>query len=222
MSRSNNHRSLLKELERTESVLQDLLTTISNLNKALKPIESKLKVSDFATSGEYIQGVSKGIVCVPTALIQGDPLEKILTEKGRGRDIPSLIKSGDRSETSITVESILNMLHAEDKKRSLEYIINLRWAELPAPLEKELVVIRGTRYATGNHIRLSKLDADLEKIGFKIIRDNGEFGGGLLSYEIVKSFDKRRDIMIVELTLSRQIAENGARVIEILNTIASF
>ncbi|MFW9974540.1 MAG: hypothetical protein ACFFDQ_04710 [Candidatus Thorarchaeota archaeon] len=222
MSKSKSQRSLLKELERTESILQDLLTTISNLNVALQPIEHKLKVSDFASSGEYIQGVSKGIVCVPTGLIQGDPLEKILTERGRGRGIPALIKSGDRSESPITVESILNMLLAEDRKQSLEYIINLRWAELPAPLEKEMIVIRGSRYVSGNHLRLSKLEKDLEKLGFKVIRDKGEFGGGPLSYKIVKSFDKKRNLMVVELTLSRQIVENSSLVIQILNTLASF
>ncbi len=222
MSRSKNQRSLLKELERTESVLQDLLTIISNLNVALQPIESKLKVSDFTSSGEYIQGVSKGIVCVPTGLIQGDPLEKILTESGRGRNIPALIKSGDRSESPMTVESILNMLHAEDRRRSLEYVINLRWAELPTPLEKEMVVIRGIRYVSGNHLRLSKLEKDLEKLGLKVIRDNGEFGGGPLSYKIVKSFDRRHNLLVVELTLSRQIVENSSLVIQILNALASF
>jgi hypothetical protein len=222
MIKSSSQRGLLKELERTEIVLQDLLTTLSNLNSALKPIEREMKVSDFASSGEYVQGASRGVVCVLTGLIQGDPLQRILTEIGRGGDIPALIKAGDRSESDMTVESIVNRLHAEDQKRSLEYMLNLRWAELPEPLEREKVVIIGTRYESGNSIRLTKLETELEKIGLKIVRDNGEFGGGPLTYEIVKSFSNRRNLLVAELTLSRQVVENDTAVIQILNMLASF
>jgi hypothetical protein len=222
MIKSSSQRGLLKELERTEIVLQDLLTTLSNLNSALKPIEREMKVSDFASSGEYVQGASRGVVCVLTGLIQGDPLQRILTEIGRGGDIPALIKAGDRSESDMTVESIVNRLHAEDQKRSLEYMLNLRWAELPEPLEREKVVIIGTRYESGNSIRLTKLETELEKIGLKIVRDNGEFGGGPLTYEIVKSFSNRRNLLVAELTLSRQVVKNDTAVIQILNMLASF
>ena len=222
MIKSSSQRGLLKELERTEIVLQDLLTTLSNLNSALKPIEREMKVSDFASSGEYVQGASRGVVCVLTGLIQGDPIQRILTEIGRGRDIPALIKAGDRSESDMTVESIVNRLHAEDQKRSLEYMLNLRWAELPEPLEREKVVIIGTRYESGNSIRLTKLETELEKIGLKIVRDNGEFGGGPLTYEIVKSFSNRRNLLVAELTLSLQVVENDTAVIQILNMLASF
>ncbi|MHA1963048.1 MAG: hypothetical protein ACXACG_17585 [Candidatus Thorarchaeota archaeon] len=222
MRKTNGQRNLLKELEHTEIVLQDLLVTLSNLNTTLKPIESEMKVSEFASSGEYVQGASRGVVCVLSGLIQGDPLQRILTEKGRGRDIPALIKAGDRSESTTTVESIVNMLHAEDQKRSLEYVINLRWAELPTPLESESVVIRGTRYESGNSTRLTKLEADLKKIGLKILTDKGEFGGGPLMYEIVKSFSNRSNLLVTELTLSGQVVENDSVVIQILNLLSSF
>jgi len=155
-------------------------------------------------------------------LIQGDPLQKILTVKGRGRDIPALIKASDRSESPMTVESIVNMLHAENQKRSLEYVVNLRWAELPASLEREKVVIIGTRYESGNSIRLMKLETELEKIGLKILADNGEFGGGPLVYEIIKSFCNKRNLLVVELTLSRQVVENDIAVMQMLNMLASF
>ena len=222
MSKSRSQRSLLKELEHTESVLQDLLTTLSNLNSTLKPIEREMKVSDFPSSGEFVQGASKGIVCVLSGLIQGDPLQKILSEKGRGSNIPALIKAGDRSESPMTVESIVNMLHAEDQKKRLEFVINLRWAELPAPLEIEKVVIIGVRYTTGSTVSKTKMDLGLEEIGLKTLKDNGEFGGGPLIYEIVKSFSNRRNLLVVELTLSSQVVEDEMTVIRILNMLASF
>lgn len=222
MNKSVSQSDLLKDLEHTEIVLQDLLSTLSNLNLALQPIERKLKLTDFTSSGEYVQGDSKGIVCVLSGLIKGDPLEKILTEKGRGRGIPALIKAGDRSESKTTVESIVNMLNAENQKRSLEYVINLRWAEFPPSMDSDMVVIRGTRYAGGNPLRISKLEADLEEIGLTVLRDNGEFGGGPLTYKVVKSFSNRHNLLIAELTLSRQCVESINVVIKILNMLASF
>ncbi|MFX1559869.1 MAG: hypothetical protein ACFFBL_04730 [Promethearchaeota archaeon] len=221
MSKSSSQRSLLKELEHTETVLQDLLTTLSNLNSVLKPIEQEMKVSDFAISGEFVKGVSKGIVCVLSGLIQGDPFQKILTDRGRGGNIPAMIKAGDRSESQMTVESIVNILHAEDQRRPLEYVINLRWAELPEPLERENGIIRGTRYISGNHISIERLDRVIEDAGFRLVQDNGEFGGGPLIYETIKSFDNRRHLLVVELTLSRKVVEDQTSTIQLLNILAS-
>ncbi|MFW9832549.1 MAG: hypothetical protein ACFFEK_01005 [Candidatus Thorarchaeota archaeon] len=219
MSKSRN---LLKELEHTENVLHNLLDVLLNLNTALQSIEREMKVSDFSSSGEFVQGESKGLVCVLSGLIQGDPLQRILQERGRGRNIPSLIKAGDRSESNLTIESIVNMIHAEDQKRQLEYVINLRWSQLAPPLEKERIVIRGSRYKLGESIRTKKLEAELERIGLKVVVDEGEFGGGPLTYEITKSFEDRKTLLVSELTLSRQVVENKDLVIQILSMLASF
>lgn len=221
MSKSSSQRSLLKDLDFAVSVLQDLLSTLSNLNSILKPIERDMKVSDFTSSGEFVQGASKGIVCVLSGMIQGDPLQRILSEKGKGGNIPALIKASDRSESPLTVESVVNMLHAEDQKQRLEYVINLRWAELPKPLEKRNVVIRGTRYASGNRSSITKLERVLEEEGFRLVLDNGEFGGGPLAYETIKSFEGSHELLVVELTLSREVAENQDEVIRLLNILAS-
>jgi hypothetical protein len=222
MSETRNERSLLLELERTEMILQELLTRLSSLNSALEPIERDLKICDFAESGEFVQGSSKGIVCILSGLIHGDPLQKVLTEKGRGRDIPALIKAGDRSESQGTIDSIVSMIYAQDQKQSLEYVINLRWAELPSSLEGENVVIIGSRYSMTTAIRVSKLKEGLKKLGHKVLYDDGEFGGGPLVYEIVKLFGDRRNLVIIELTLTRQVVENSDSVTKILNLLAAF
>ena len=191
MSKSGSHLHLLKELERAEVVLEDLLATLVDLNSVLKPIEQDMKVTDFAANGEFVQGVSSGVVCIPSGLIQGDPLEQIITEREKGRGFPALIKAGDRSESSIIVESIVNMLHAEDRKKHLEYVINLRWSELPAILEKDSIAIIGNRYVSGSAVEMAKLEKRLEDLHFRVLRDNGEFGGGPLIYEIIRSFEDR-------------------------------
>ena len=222
MSKSSKQRSLLNELEHAEIVLRELLLTISNLNSILEPIEREMKVSDFVYSGELLRGVSEGVVCVLSGLIKGDPLEMILAESGRGKGIPSIIRTSDRTESKMTVESIVNMLHTESQKGRLGYVINLRWARLPAPLEKENTVIIGTRYISGSSSRLMELESNLERAGLRIIRDNGEFGGGPLVYEVIRSFSDEQDLVVAELTLSNKVIEDTDVVIQILNILASF
>lgn len=221
MSKSGSRPHLLRELERAESVLEDLLATLASLNAVLKPIEQDMKVTDFASNGEYVQGVSRGIVCVPSGLIQGDPLQQIIAERERGRKFPALIKAGNRSESPIIVESIVNMLHAEDEKKPLEYVINLRWAEFPAILEKENTIIIGNRYMSGSSIEMTNLQKRLEDLHFLVFRDNGEFGGGPLIYEIIKSFEDRLNLLAVELTLSRCAANKREPVVGLLEMLAT-
>lgn len=221
MSKSGSHPHLLEELERAESVLGDLLATLVSLNAVLKPIEQDMKVTDFASNGEYVQGLSDGIVCVPSGLIQGDPLQRIVAERERGQKLPALVKAGDRSESPVIVESIVNMLHAEDEKKPLEYVVNLRWAEFPAILEKENTIIIGDRYVSGSPIDITKLQKRLEDLNFLVLRDNGEFGGGPLIYEIIKSFEDRLNLLAVELTLSRSAANKRESVVEILEMLAT-
>lgn len=210
--------SLLQELERTEKVLEILLTRLSDLNAALEPIETDMRITDFTSSGVYVQGASRGIVCVLSGLIKGDPLEHVLS-KMRGRGIPALIKAGNRSESPSSIDSIVNMILAEDKKKPVEFIVNLRWSVFPKPLEKENLAIIGTRYLKGDVSRLRK---ELEILGVDILEDDGEFGGGPLVYEFNRIFASKPDTLVFELTLSRSLTKNIPMVTGILNVLAAF
>ncbi len=221
MSGARKRRGLLQELERTENVLEVLLTRLSNLNSSLQPIERELRVTDFVSSGVYVQGASRGIVCVLSGLIKGDPFERVFNEK-KGSGIPTLIKAGDRSESPTIVESIVNMVHAEDKKKPVEYVVNLRWSVFPGPIDKENIMIVGTRYSSGRVHEVKRLIAELEALGVVILEDDGEYGGGLLVFEFIRSFKNKLEPLVIELTLSHKLSENVTVVARILNVLAAF
>ncbi|MHA2360115.1 MAG: hypothetical protein ACXAB5_07565 [Candidatus Thorarchaeota archaeon] len=221
MSGARKRRGLLQELERTENVLEVLLTRLSNLNSSLQPIERELRVTDFVSSGVYVQGASRGIVCVLSGLIKGDPVERVLNEKS-GSGIPALIKAGDRSESQSTIESIVNMVHAEGQKKPVEFIVNLRWSVFPGPIEKENIMIVGTRYLSGKPSEVKRLKAELEKLGVDILEDDGEYGGGPLVYAFIKSFKNKPEPLVIELTLSHKLSKNLTLVTGILNVLAAF
>ncbi len=221
MSSARKRRNLLQELERTEQVLEVLYIRVSNLNSILEPIEREMRVTDFVSSGVFVQGESRGIVCVLSGLIKGDPLERVLNEK-KGSGIPALIKAGDRSESPIIVESIVNMVHAEDKKKPVEYVVNLRWSVFPGPIDKENIMIVGTRYSSGSVREVNRLKAELEALGVIILEDDGEYGGGPLVYEFIRSFKNKPEPLVIELTLSHKMSENVTVVARILNILAAF
>lgn len=221
MSGVNNKPGLLQELERTEEVLNVLLTRLVNLKAILEPIEMQMRVTDFESSGIFKMGVSRGIVCVLSGLIKGDPLERMLHDKG-SRGFPALIKASDRTESPSTVESIANMVLAQNKNKQVEYVINLRWSVLPKPLEKEYTIIAGTRYISGNRQDIERLLSGLKGLGINIVEDGGEYGGGPLTYSLSKSFRNRPDLLIMELTLSHRLSENDTLLSRILNLLATF
>ncbi|MFW9793871.1 MAG: hypothetical protein ACFFEE_06210 [Candidatus Thorarchaeota archaeon] len=221
MSGARKRFSLLQELERTEEVLEVLLSRLTNLHAALEPIERQMHVTDFSSNGVFVQGVSRGIACVLSGLIRGDPLEQLLQDK-RGSGIPRLIKAGDRNESRPTIESIVKMVRAEDQKRPVEFIVNLRWAVLPEPIERDNIAIIGTRYRSGKPSELNRFKSKLKGLGLVILDDDGEFGGGPLVFEFIKSFKDKSEFLVFELTLSHKMSENEALVTGVLNVLTDY
>ncbi len=220
MSNVNGHRSLLQELERAEIVLNKLLKKISDVSNFLRPIEHSLRTEEFSSSGSYVPGTSNGIVCVLSSLIKGDPLSSSLDLiRGRGLKLPSIIKGSDRSETKSTCDSILKIIEGKPSGTPIDYVINLRWANLPSIINDANVVVIGKRYSYRKKEALQKLSSRIEELGFQILEDEGQFGGGPLTYRLTELARKRRNMTVLEITLSQRLAENHDRVAEILESL---
>ncbi|MCK4567989.1 MAG: hypothetical protein KAU48_11850 [Candidatus Thorarchaeota archaeon] len=220
MSSINGHRSLLQELERTEIVLNRLLKKISNISEFLRPLEHSLRAEDFSSSGSYVPGTSNGIVCVLSSLIKGDPLSSSLDLiRGRGLKLPAIIKGSDRSETKSTCDSILKIIEGKPDGTPIDYVINLRWANLPSIINDTNVVVIGNRYNYRKKEALKKLHIRFKELGLQVLEDAGQFGGGPLTYRLTELARKRGNMTVLEITLSHSIAGNQDRVAEILESL---
>lgn len=220
MSSLNEHRSLLQELERAETVLNSLLNKISNVRDYLKPLEQSLRAEDFSSSGSYVPGTSNGIVCVLSALIKGDPLSNSIDLTiGKGLKLPAIIKGSDRSETKSTCDSILKIVEGKLGGTAIDYIINLRWANLPSVVDGMNVLVIGKRFHYGKKEDLKKIYIRLKESGFQILEDVGQFGGGPLTYRLTELARKLGNMTVIEITLSRSFAENHERVANILESL---
>ncbi len=220
MSSRNGHRSLLQELERTETVLNRLLKKISNVSDFLRPLEHSLRAEDFSSSGSYVPGTSNGVVCVLSSLIKGDPLSSSIDLiRGKGLKLPAIIKGSDRNETKSTCDTILKIIEGKPGGTPINYVINLRWANLPSIVDDSNVVVIGKRFHYRKKRDLKKLQTRFEEIGFQVLEDVGQFGGGPLTYRLTELARKLGNMTVLEITLSHCIAENHDRVAEILESL---
>lgn len=220
MSSLNERRSILQELERVESVLTSLFKKLSDVNDHLRPLEHSLRAEEFSSSGSYVRGTSNGMVCILSALIRGDPLSNSLELiRGKGRKFPAIIKGSDRSETKSTCDSILKIVEGKPGGIPINYVINLRWANLPPVIDGSNVLVIGTRYYHEQKDELKKLFGRLQETGYQILEDKGEFGGGLLTYKLAELAKKLGNITVLEITLSRHFAEDHERVANILESL---
>jgi len=220
MSSLNGHQSLLQELERTETVLTRLLKKISNISELLRPLEQSLRAEDFTSSGLYVPGTSNGVVCILSSLIKGDPLSNSIDLiRGRGLKLPAIIKGSDRSETKSTCDSILKIIEGKPGGTPIDYVINLRWANLPSILNDANVVVIGERYNYRKIEAMKKLHIRFRELDFQILEDVGQFGGGPLTFRLTELAQELGNMTVLEITLSHRMAENHDRVAEILESL---
>ena len=216
---SANERHLLAEIEKTEKVLEGLFQKISKVNEYLGPLEHTLRSEDLSSTGSFIPGMSEGIVCVLSAIIKGDPLANSISSiTGKGRKFPSIIKGSDRSETKSTCDSILKIVEGNPGGLPISFVINLRWANLPSSINSNKILVLGKRYIHDQRRNLKKLSERYEEMGIEVLEDRGQFGGGLLTFKLANLARKLQTMSVIEITLSRHLAEDSKRVAEILES----
>lgn len=217
---------LSKDLEKAKDVLERLLQRVSRLRTSLEPFERGLSAKDFEASDVHIRGTPTGFICLPTALSPGDPLnitvEGIMAESDKA---PSLIKAADDEESRAMCDRTIKMLEWEMEKTAGEepqFLIVLRWSDMFEPLEKKKTGVIGKRYLAGSAEQLKAFVQTLKKAGIAVLFDDGEYGGGALTYELVQAFGESRSTLIAQLTLSRGVITDNVAITRLLESLSSF
>jgi hypothetical protein len=216
------------ELDRTIEVLREVLRKVADLSKELEPLENELGAIDFAKSGIYVLGASAGVVCFPTALVEGDPMKQILDDaRAKDAKMPSIIEADDPEESISTCNRVIMMLKREiwNRREAIlkpSFLLVVRWDYMFEDLEKDKTVIVGKRYISGSEDSLKKLTKNLKKLGLTIIEDSGQYGGGPMIYEIIQDFSKSKSLLVVQLTFSHSAATDKATILAMLDMLSSF
>jgi hypothetical protein len=216
------------ELDRTIEVLRKVLRRVTDLNQELEPLENELGAIDFAKSGIYVLGASAGVVCFPTALVEGDPMKPII-DGARVKDakMPSIVEAADPEESMSTCNRVIMMLKREiwNKREAIlkpSFLLVIRWDHMFEDFEKRKTIILGKRYISGSEDSLKKLIKKLKKVGYTIIKDSGQYGGGPMTYELIQEFSKSESLLVVQLTFSHSAATDEKKILAMLDMLSSF
>jgi hypothetical protein len=218
---------LSEDLERAKEVLKDLVQRASGLRAALEPFEREIRTKDFEDGEMYIQGTPNGFICLPTALSPGDSLSGIIEDLSASVKTPSLIKAADPEESKELAERTIKLLEWKmgTKRTGTEspsFLIVLRWANMFESLEQSRAGVIGKRYLTGTAQQLKDFTKMLKKTGITVAFDDGEYGGGLLTHELLRAFGQNRDILVAQLTLARRAATDRKVISRLLEMLSSF
>ncbi|MFX1415442.1 MAG: hypothetical protein ACFFC0_01470 [Promethearchaeota archaeon] len=219
---------LSEDLERAKDILKDLVQRVSGLRTALDSFERALRSKDIDNDEVYVRGTPNGFICLPTVLTPGDMLSGIIEDlSATASKTPSLIKAADSEESMELAERTIRLLEWEMENRQEEvvspsFVIVLRWANMFESLEQSGTGVIGKRYLTGSAQQLKDFTKMLTKTGIAVAFDDGEYGGGLLTHELLRAFGRSQDILIAQLTLSRRAATDHAIMSRLLEKLSSF
>jgi hypothetical protein len=220
MNSSDGKGNVLGELKRAEEVLSNLLERLSKIYGILESKERRLRADDFSSSGMCIPGLKNAIVCALTADIRGDPIHSVIEDaRGKGLKLPTIIQGSDRIESFATCDSILKIIRTQFHSSELKSITNLRWSVVPKIIDNDEVVIIGTRYNHASEADIMRMKERLGNLELDIYEDDGEFGGGLLTYQLSKLAEGMDRVRVIEITLSSGLASNVSKVVEILEAL---
>lgn len=219
---------LSEDLEKAKDILKDLVQRVSGLRTALESFERALRSKDIENDEVYVRGTPNGFICLPTVLTPGDMLSGIIEDlSATASKTPSLIKAADSEESMELAERTIRLLEWEMENRQEEvvspsFVIVLRWANMFESLEQSGTGVIGKRYLTGSAQQLKDFTKMLTKTGIAVAFDDGEYGGGLLTHELLRAFGRSQDILIAQLTLSRRAATDHAIMSRLLEKLSSF
>lgn len=207
--------SIVTDIERAKHVLKQLESILEKLNESLAFEENRLYRGDLksdAISGDS----SRVIILLSEALTTHPTFIKMLSNF---RAVQSnYIQVDDSLESQLTCRKIVKSISARfsDTPNPPRCIVNLQSALMIPFREKDQVIVIGNRYLQDENEILRKFETQFRGVGFHFVSDQGLFGGGVLTYELARSF---QEITIIEITLSHSFIEdeyNIHRLLEIL------
>jgi hypothetical protein len=228
MSNSTILGKIVKDLEGAKKILDGLKGTISRLRAGLDPIERTLRVRDLSKASSVIAGMPGVYVIMPTALCTDDPLGATLESMTMDqKDNPNLIKLEDSSESEETCRALNRIIEAEQLRfesegfRGPRALVVLRWSNMSEQFNKSPIAVVGKRYRIATGKQVIEFEKTLEKCGIKVYQDVGEFGGGPITYHLSRYFSDQKNMFVIQITISRTLAEDGNQIQKILKCLST-
>ncbi|TXT57413.1 MAG: hypothetical protein BAJATHORv1_10114 [Candidatus Thorarchaeota archaeon] len=218
MDKSEYISDIKQDLERAKIIIKEVIGTLASISDKMGKVEQNIRIKQSALEGDYIIREPSIIICVDSVDSENKRVVTALHKLvSRNHFKPSEIAIDDAKENLETCNKIANILRAHIQKYgSTISVIYLKTGRIPQKLDKNNVIIIGKRY----HRCGEEIAARLEKNGFEVVTDLGEFGGGRLIYHIITELDKYDRGKAVEITISQSLLHDEAQLFKLLNAFS--
>jgi hypothetical protein len=210
-------------LDRSNGVLSNLVTRVTQLNTQLQVLESRSRLTDLSDTELRIPEIVSGVILVAGRASRNDPLaESVAHNRDSFSRLFAFIEVGDFSEGQAACDRVKAILEFKIATRlsAGACIVNLRWSPMIQPLEHGRTLVMGSRFRRDSNGRLSTLKERLTAEGFQVLEDEGEYGGGPLVYTLARNLSSNRALTVVELTLSSNVARQPKLVKKIMEALS--
>jgi hypothetical protein len=213
--------SFQKQLQRAKKTLKTTGEVIDRLVAILEPTEQVLMRRDFESSTVLDPGESKVVLCIEDELADSRSFRKALSKLDVKK--PTLVKipeDGSTRRTNLTVATMIPSEVLANAEGSV-LVVNMQRELMLKQLENDKAVIIGTRFYLNSDNMFEKVMQTLRSQGINTLIDDGLYGGGALTFELVRTMRQRPQSTVVELTLCKSVADNTNILRRILESLLS-
>ncbi len=219
--RASNSVELQEQLERAKKSLKRTGESVEKLIAVLEPTEQMLMRREFQTRTELDPGEGKVVLCLEEELASSRTFRKAISKLSMKK--PTLVKIPEDRNSRLTNLSVARMIPTEVLTKSQGYVlvVNLQRELMLKQLEQVKAIVLGRRYYLNSNDTMQRLSQTLESQGVHVFEDQGLYGGSVLTYELVRTLEARPQSTVLEITLSRSVAENTNLLKRILESLLS-
>ncbi len=207
---------IVSDLEKAKSVVKQLEAVLVKLNVSLEFEENTLYRRDMSSDAtrESTTGV---VVLFSETLSNSQTFISVLSTKSSAVE-SNYIQVDDIMESQLTCRKIIRSLSVKfrNSPTPLNCIINLQCVQMIPPREEEQVIVIGKLYFQDVKEIIQKYEDQFRGLGFHFVYDQGQFGGGVLTYELIQSFPEST---IFEITLSQSFTEDESNMHRLLDIL---
>ena len=218
---ASNSESLQDQLERAKRFLEQTGETVERLSTILEPTEQMLMRKEFQTRTVLDPGEAKVVLCLEEELASSRSFRKAISKLTMKK--PTMVKIPEDRNSRLTNLTVARMIPAEvlAKSEGQVLVVNLQRELMLKHLENAKTVVLGQRYYLSSIDAMHKLSQTLESQGVTVLTDYGLYGGSVLTYELVRTLKERPQSTVLEITLSKSVAENTNLLKRVLESLMS-
>ncbi|MDF1540415.1 MAG: hypothetical protein P1Q69_16085 [Candidatus Thorarchaeota archaeon] len=218
---ASNSESLQEQLKRAKKTLERTGKSVDRLIAVLEPTEQMLMRKEFQTRTVLDPGQAKVVLCLEEELASSKSFRKAISKLSMTK--PTLVKIPEDRNSRLTNLTVARMIPVEvlTKSEGQVLVVNLQRELMLKQLEQTKSVVLGQRYYLNSNDAIVRLSAALESQGINVLEDQGLYGGSVLTYELVRTLEGRPQSTVLEITLSKSVAENTNILKRVLESLLS-